>query len=254
MTSYVSSPLPQARSAVAGRRPPAAAGELERLVVAASTGDRTALSDLVKRFAPRVRSVARMHRLAADDVEDVMQTTWLRLVQHVHTIRDPNAVGAWLERTARRESLRVLGANSREIPTDSERMVDVPVAPVDEQRLHAAERRAALAMALQQLTGDRQELISMLFADDGPSYSEISRALNLPVGSIGPTRARCLARLRKSQDLNDVTDTGDNRVRSNPHPCVGRDHAVSGHALGVAARRGHAAALQSSSRNEADNQ
>jgi RNA polymerase sigma factor (sigma-70 family) len=195
------------------------------VVTAASAGDRTALSELVERFATRVRTVARMHRLAAHDVDDVMQTTWLRLLEHVGTIRDPNAVGAWLETTARRESLRLLRASGRECPTDNERVLDAPVAPVDERRLGDDERRAAVAAALEQMTGRRRELLSMLFAEDAPSYAEISRALSMPIGSIGPTRARCLAWLRENPALVHLDDTAGSPAVADA--CITRAPAAS---------------------------
>lgn len=202
--------------------------DLERVLIAASAGDRTALTELVERFATRVRNVARLHRLAADDVEDVMQTTWLRLLERVDTIRNPSAVGAWLETTARRESLRVLRARGRERLTDDELVLDAPVPPVNDERLRAAELRAALGIALEHVTGRRRELLSMLLAEPTPSYAEISRALGLPIGSIGPTRARVLARLREHPQLRGLADTADNRGahddrliagRRAPHPC-----------------------------------
>jgi RNA polymerase sigma factor (sigma-70 family) len=193
------------RVAPANRRSRANRVELERLVTAAAAGDCAAVSELVQRFAPRVRSVARAHRLAAQDIEDVMQTTWLRLVQHVHTIRDPNAVGAWLESTARHESLRIIKKNNREQPTDNELIFDAPAPPVDEQPLPVRGHWvAALDGALEQLPGRQRKLLSMLFADRSPRYTEISRALGIPIGSIGPTRARSLARLRQDQNLGDV--------------------------------------------------
>jgi RNA polymerase sigma factor (sigma-70 family) len=185
--------------------------DLERVVRAASAGDRRAVADLVERFAARVRTVARLHRLNAHDVEDVMQTTWLKLLEHVDAIRDPTAIGAWLETTARRESLRVIRGSSRERPTDNELVLDAPVPPVDEQRLRAAERCAAFAVALEQVTGHQRELLSMLFADPAPSYAEISRALGMPIGSIGPTRARSLARLRENLDPGELADIAGNR-------------------------------------------
>jgi RNA polymerase sigma factor (sigma-70 family) len=193
------------RAATARRRPPADAAGLEHIVRAAAAGDRTALSELVQRFAPRVRSVARAHRLAVHDVEDVMQTTWLRLVQNAHTIRNPNAVGAWLESTARHESLRIVKKNGRERPTDNELVFDAPSQPVDEQPpLTSGRWMAALDVALEQLPSHQRELLAMLFVDRSPRYSEISRGLGIPIGSIGPTRARSLARLRANQDLAHV--------------------------------------------------
>jgi len=101
------------RAAAARRRAPAGAAELERLLAAASKGDDGAWSALGRRFGARVRAVARAHRLTAHDVEDVVQTTWLRLVEHIHRIRDARALGAWLETTARREILRFLRGTRR---------------------------------------------------------------------------------------------------------------------------------------------
>jgi RNA polymerase sigma factor (sigma-70 family) len=186
--------------------PAASASELERVVRAAADGDRDAVSQLVQRFAPRVRSVARAHRLAAHDVEDVTQTTWLRLVEQVHTIRNPIAIGAWLESTARHECLRIIKKNARERPTDNELVFDAPV-PMDEQPLPASGRWVpALDAAVKQLPGHQQQLLSMLFTDRSPRYTDISRALGMPIGSIGPTRARSLARLRRNRDLGDVVE------------------------------------------------
>jgi RNA polymerase sigma factor (sigma-70 family) len=204
---FIDSAQADRRAAAAQRRPPADPGELERTVMAAAAGDRAALSALVERFAARVRAVARAHRLSVHDVEDVAQTTWLRLLEHVETVRNPNAVGAWLETTARRESLRTLKATRRERPTDNDLVLDAPAPPVDEQRLATAERRVAVAAAVEQLSGRQRDLLSMLFADPEPSYVEISRALGMPIGSIGPTRARSLARLRENHELRDLADS-----------------------------------------------
>ncbi|MEA2194871.1 MAG: hypothetical protein QOG42_1305 [Solirubrobacteraceae bacterium] len=195
------------RAAAARWRSPAEAAQLEEVVAAAAAGDRAAVTTIVERFAPRVRNVARAHRLAPADAEDEMQTTWLRLLEHVHRIRDPHSVGAWLESTARHESLRILKASRRERATDSEVVFDAPDAPVEEQPLRVPERCASvLAMALEQLSDRQRELLAMLFAEPSPSYVEISRALDIPVGSIGPTRARSLARLRENRTLGHVVE------------------------------------------------
>lgn len=176
--------------------------QLEHLVTAASGGDSEAIAELVERFAPRVRRVARAYRLGPPDVEDVMQTTWLRLLQHVDQIRNPNAIGAWLESTARHESIRVLKSKSREQPTDDDEVFEAPGPPVEEQHMRVTERCAgALEAAVEQLPGHQRELVSLLFADPAPHYDEISRTLGIPIGSIGPTRARSLARLRRNRDL-----------------------------------------------------
>jgi RNA polymerase sigma factor (sigma-70 family) len=188
------------RRAAARRRQPADAGEMARMLVAAASGDPSAWSALRERYAGRIRFVARRHRLAPHDVEDVLQTTWLRLLEHADRIREPRALGAWLETTARRESLRLLEATRREQATDHDFTDDGEDAPLHEQ-LSVGEQRAALAAALTVLPPRHQRLMSMLLAEPAPSYAEISRALDMPVGSIGPIRARCLARLRRDREL-----------------------------------------------------
>jgi RNA polymerase sigma factor (sigma-70 family) len=186
------------------RRTIADARAINRVVTAATAGDTTALSALIDRFGARIRGVARRHRLAAHDIEDVMQTTWLKLLEHGDSIRDPLAVGAWLETTARRECVRILTSATREHPTDE--LPEEPEPPVDERELVAAERRAALALALEQLPRKQRRLLLMLLVNPAPSYMEISRALDMPIGSIGPTRARSLARLRENQALTGTIE------------------------------------------------
>jgi RNA polymerase sigma factor (sigma-70 family) len=189
------------RAAATRRRPPADTDEFERVVIAARAGDRTALSRLVERFGARVRWVARRHRLGAHDTEDVVQTTWLRLLERGDTIRAPAAIGSWLETTARHECLRVLRAGTRERPVDDatlDREVDLPVG---EQRLVREEQKAALDRALDRLPPRHRELVGVLLSSPDPTYLEISRALGMPIGSIGPTRARCLANLRADSEL-----------------------------------------------------
>jgi RNA polymerase sigma factor (sigma-70 family) len=184
------------RSVQADRRTRA---ELERLLAAAGEGDERAWTTLGRRFGARLRAVARAHRLAAHDVEDVVQTTWLRLVEHIHRIRDARALGAWLETTARRESLRILRGARRELPTDDPVIADVPAPPVE--RDLGAERAAALADALTRLPERQRALMSLLTAEPQPSYTDIAQRLEMPIGSIGPTRQRCLARLRRDMTL-----------------------------------------------------
>jgi RNA polymerase sigma factor (sigma-70 family) len=180
------------------RRAPEA--ELDRLVSAARSGDAAAWSALVDRYTARVRCVARRHRLTAQDVEDVLQTTWLRLLEHIDRVREPSAVGAWLETTARRESLRIVRSGRLEELVDEEPAGEA-VAPVDEQRLAAAERRTALTTAVERLPRRDRALLSLLLAEPAPSYADISDQLDMPIGSIGPTRARCLERLRRDPVL-----------------------------------------------------
>jgi RNA polymerase sigma factor (sigma-70 family) len=192
-------------AAGARHRASADARAMRRVVSAAAAGDGSAVASLVDRFSDRIRTVARLHRLKPHDVEDVVQTTWLRLLEHGDSIRDAQAVGAWLETTARRESLRVLRLATRErLP--EQLPCEERVAPVDERQLLAAERSAALAQALEQLPAHQRRLVSLLLAEPAPSYAEIARTLDIPIGSIGPTRARTFQRLRACRALADAVE------------------------------------------------
>jgi RNA polymerase sigma factor (sigma-70 family) len=189
------------RAEAARRRPPADPGELERVVIATRAGDRTALALLIDRFGDRVRRVAGRYRLGAHDADDVIQTTWLRLLERGDTIRDPNAVGSWLETTARHECLRVLRGAARERPVDDAVLDHEAESPVDDERLVREEQRAALDRAVAKLPRRQRELVDLLRSAPEASYAEISRALGMPIGSIGPTRIRCLANLRADAEL-----------------------------------------------------
>jgi RNA polymerase sigma factor (sigma-70 family) len=186
------------------RRAPLSDEALKRIVTAAAAGDARAWARLQDRFGARIRAVARCYRLAPHDVEDVAQTTWLRLLEHIGAIHDANAVGAWLETTARHESLRLLRHAKRERPTDDPVLVERPTEAVAEGRLVTAERRAALGAALHQLPGHQRRLLVEMLADPTASYTEISATLDMPIGSIGPTRQRSLARLRRDRELVSV--------------------------------------------------
>jgi RNA polymerase sigma factor (sigma-70 family) len=180
------------------RRPPADTGELERLMTCAADGDGEAWAALVRRFTPRIRSIARAHRLGAHDAEDVVQATWMRLFRHIGSVRDPEKLGAWLNTTARRESLRV-AIDARRRPAELEQWDEPYVEP--ECPVEAAERRAALAGALGTLSARQAGLLQLLLAEEEPNYAEVSERLEIPLGSIGPTRARALARLREDENL-----------------------------------------------------
>ena len=111
-----------------------------RVVAAAAEGDQAAWALLQDRYTKRVRNVVRGYRLSPHDVDDIVQTTWLRLVEHIAGLRDAEAVGAWLETTARRECLTTLRRRKRETPTDVASLAEQPCEPVAERRLVAAAR------------------------------------------------------------------------------------------------------------------
>jgi RNA polymerase sigma factor (sigma-70 family) len=190
-----------ARSAADDRRPAPSGAVLERVLCDAAAGDERAWTVLHDRYGTRVRAVARSYRLAPQDVDDVAQTTWLRLLEHIRSVRDASAIGAWLETTARRESLRLLRGTKRERPTDDAMLVDQPTEAIAERRLVSAERRTALDAAMRQLPSRQRRLLAEIFAEPEASYTQISESLGMPIGSIGPTRARSLARLREDPDL-----------------------------------------------------
>lgn len=171
----------------------------DELVAGARNGDQSAWDALVARHGNRVWAVARAHRLNSADAEDVFQVTFLRLVTHIDTIRDPTRVGAWLATTARNECLRVLRRAGRAIPSADDAVLDAPdpLLPELESKLLADERQTALHAALARLPEPCQRLLRVLMADPEPSYVEVGEALGMPIGSIGPTRGRCLKQLRR---------------------------------------------------------
>jgi RNA polymerase sigma factor (sigma-70 family) len=177
------------------------------LVHAAADGDEAAWNELVDRFSNLVWAVARAHRLGDADAADVSQTTWLRLVEQLGRLRDPERVGAWLATVARNESLRVLRRNARGVPVaDEDAEVDW-LQPAPDARLVTEERDAALWRAFANLPEGCRDLLRILVADPEPSYTEVAAALGMPIGSIGPTRARCLERLRRSREVARISDT-----------------------------------------------
>lgn len=179
------------------------------LVRAAAAGDQRAWDALVERFTGMLWAVARAHRLREADAADVIQTTWLNLVQNLGRIREPEHVGAWLATTARRECLRTLSRDHRHVLTDDETGLQVrePLLTTPEDDVLAAERVALLRAALEELPSRCQRLLRVLTADPVPTYEQVSAALGMPVGSIGPTRARCLERLRHSTRLAGIVPT-----------------------------------------------
>jgi RNA polymerase sigma factor (sigma-70 family) len=173
------------------------------LVTRASGGDQGAWHELVDRYAPLVYTICTRYRLSTHDIEDVGQNVWLLLVEQLGKLREPAALPGWLATTTARECLRVVTAASKaeRLGTgldDSVLFVDDTV--IDEEIL-VAERNAALRAAFAELPPRCQQLLSMLLSDPPHSYADIHRELGIPVGSIGPQRARCLERMRRSSAL-----------------------------------------------------
>ncbi len=187
--------------------------EAADLVRAAARGDEDAWGQLVDRYSGLLWSIARGYGLDSADAADAVQTAWFRLVERLDTLHDPEHVGAWLATTTRRECLRLRHRTDRIILTDDERRLDARDAePQPDAALLAGERDAALWRALNELEERCVALLRTLMSDPPPSYDEVSAALDMPVGSIGPRRARCLDRLRRRVQRDDVVvDTAHDR-------------------------------------------
>jgi RNA polymerase sigma factor (sigma-70 family) len=184
-------------------RPPADPGELERFLSStAAPGERG--QSVIQRLTARIRTVARGHRLPPHHVDDVVQNTWLRLLEHREDIREPRALGAWLQTTARHECLRVLRDGARSHPVEPAAIADHAEEPDLHIGAEAAERRDALLQAIEALPRRQRQLMLALIAEPEPTYAEIARALDMPIGSIGPTRARALERLRGDRRLANI--------------------------------------------------
>jgi RNA polymerase sigma factor (sigma-70 family) len=172
--------------------------EVARLVGAAAGGDHRAWDSLVSRYVALLWSIAFRHGLNESDAADVVQNTWLRLFEHIHEVREPARVASWLATTAQRESLRLVAQRRRVVPSDDEATFDGAdrlQAPLDEALL-SREQAAEAREALETLPSNWRSLVELLTQDPPLSYEQIGAGLGVPIGSIGPTRGRCIRRLR----------------------------------------------------------
>jgi RNA polymerase sigma factor (sigma-70 family) len=177
-------------------------------VRAAAAGDARAWEQLVDRYAGLVWSICRAHRMSDEDAADVAQLTWLRLLENLDRIRDPRRLAGWVATTCRRECLASLRRSRSSVTVADEHMDWLlgGVTAADEPVL-AAEQYAALWQAFQRLSEWCQRVLRALIVDaeDGaPSYRLVASQLRTPVGSLGPTRARCLGQLRKLLDSGGI--------------------------------------------------
>ena len=175
-----------------------------KLACAAAAGDEQAWQQLVHRYSPALRGVARGFRLSAADVDDVVQTTWLAAVVHLNRLQKPEAIGGWLVTTARREALRTLQRQLRETLTDSPPEAAAPHREQPDQLLLDSERGHALRTAVGRLPDRQRRLLNTLLATPKTSYAKVSMDLQMPIGSIGPTRDRGLMRLRHDPTLTSL--------------------------------------------------
>lgn len=189
------------------------------LVDAAVSGDESAWHELVARYTPLLGNVLRRFGLAAVETQDVAQTVWLRLVEQLGSLREPRALPMWLITTAKREALRCVSDRQRSVPYDP---LDPSWLPSSEgaepdAELLRAERHEVLLAGLAELPGRQRELLLLFVVDPPLSYAQISDRAGIPPGSIGPTRARALDRLRGTFAVRDYLASSE----------AARDGAVS---------------------------
>ena len=181
------------------------------LVARAGDGDQEAWNEVVERYSPLVWSICVRYELSRQDIDDVGQTVWLLLVEYIGSLRKAAALPGWLATTTKHEALRVLRDARRRyhtgLPLEDQMTLD-PTDTTVEQEVIVAERNAALRLAFAELPRRCHELLSLLLSDPPPAYAHISATVGIPMGSIGPTRARCLDRLRRSPHLAGVLGDG----------------------------------------------
>lgn len=187
---------------VPGSRPGSPAGpdrgaRIAGLMSAAADGSEEALGQIVTELTPLLWQVARAAGLTSGDAEDVVQTVWLRLLSHLDGIRSPASLTAWLVITTKREAWRVRAAGRRHVPADQDWLAAVPdQGPGSEDQVIADDQRRALWAAIGRLDRRCQELLRIIAFVPRPDYAAVAAKLGMRPGSVGPTRGRCLAKLR----------------------------------------------------------
>jgi RNA polymerase sigma factor (sigma-70 family) len=176
------------------------------LVTSARNGDQAAWESLVERYTPLLWWVTRQHRLSRDDAADVVQITWLRCVEHLSQLRDPLAFGSWLFATCRNESVRAVRVSSRTLPSDLTVESSLHGTPQGDENPEDVILQEEAGMLLRQAVAElsprqRDVLLTLMEIDIDGAYEAASRRLNIPIGSMGPTRQRAIARLREDERL-----------------------------------------------------
>jgi RNA polymerase sigma factor (sigma-70 family) len=188
---------------------------VEQLVQAARERDSAAWTVIIQRYAELIRRVARRYRLCSADIEDISQLVWLKLFDHIDRIREPGALPGWIAKTTANACLGMSKAQARAIPTDpvalTERSAAMsPLSAAYEPKeptavLQRQEDWLSLRKGLDELPTEQRDLLILLMADPPLTYKQISQQLGRPIGSIGPTRARILERLRNTNAVRAMT-------------------------------------------------
>jgi RNA polymerase sigma factor (sigma-70 family) len=168
------------------------------LVELAAQGDNRAWAEIVLRYRGLVTAVVRTFRLQDADARDAEQRTWLRLVEHLRSLRDPNRLGGWLSTTASRECLRILREAQGVVAVEMDAVPD-PESGVEE-RVVDADTAARLWRIVAALPPRGRTIMNALFAEEPRPYAEVAQSTGIPIGSLGPSRARLIDRVRRSFD------------------------------------------------------
>ncbi len=177
------------------------AQSLAEAVDCARHGNQAAWEQLFYRYEGVLRWIGSGFRLNRDQVADAAQTTWLQLVREIRNLRDPEKLGGWLCVTMRRECIRLASRQDREELRDEWRADELAVDGYVEAQVLRAERDDLLWQAVDRLPERQRDLVLALLTTPPPSYQDVARRLSMPIGSIGPTRGRCLDRLRRLAHL-----------------------------------------------------
>lgn len=188
----------------------------------------SAAAELVERFAPMLRAVTRRAGVPEHTVADVVQTTWLRLLEAPQSIREPEHLGGWLRTVATREAWRTSGLGRREVPSTESLAAVEAAAPGPEDQVVVEDDLGWLRRSIRRLPQRQREVLTALCADPVPSYEEIAERTGMPVGSIGPTRARALERLRRLRAEESAREPGPpTPIRRPPAPRSGGPAALA---------------------------
>jgi RNA polymerase sigma factor (sigma-70 family) len=202
------------------------------LLGAAKKGEEGAWEQIIVRYQSLINAICRRYRLEPSDAHDVGQYVWMQLIDHIEKLREPRALPGWIAVTTTHRCYEILRAHRRSVTVDplaigSFDLVDVAAKrmngdgrfDVDDDLLRA-EQRSAVQQGLAELTEAQQQLLLLLVADPPVPYREISRRMNLPTGSIGPTRARLLTKLRRTKAVRRLVEDSQDEVSAEHVPVL----------------------------------
>jgi RNA polymerase sigma factor (sigma-70 family) len=182
--------------------------DLGQVIADAVAGDQLSFQIIVDRHAGLVWSIIRSYRLSRSDGEDAAQGVWLAVVQHLGQLREPDRLPGWIATTTRRECLSVIKRTSRVPESSNEVLERLAAKDTDPDRaLLISERSRALAEAFADLDERCRELLSLLGTDPPLQYQDVAEVLAIPIGAIGPTRTRCLEKIRRHRSIQRLNFT-----------------------------------------------